>query len=51
VRARLSVPADLSEDRLREIALADPQVVKHLEGKTVTKVVVAAGRLISIVAN
>jgi leucyl-tRNA synthetase len=51
VRARLTVPADISEDRLRELALADPQVVKHLEGKTVRKVVVAAGRLISVVAS
>jgi leucyl-tRNA synthetase len=51
VRARLTVPADSSEERLREIALSDPQVVKHLEGKTVRKVVVAGGKLVSIVAN
>ncbi len=51
VRARLTVPADSSEERLREIALSDPQVVKHLEGKTVRKVVVAGGRLVSIVAG
>jgi leucyl-tRNA synthetase len=51
VRARLTVPADTSEDRLRELALADPQVVRHLEGKAVRKVVVAAGRLVSIVAE
>ena len=51
VRARLTVPAETSEDRLRELALADPQVVRHLEGKTVRKVVVAAGRLVSIVAG
>ena len=51
VRARLTVPADTPEDRLRELALADPQVVKHLEGKAVRKVVVAAGRLVSIVAG
>jgi leucyl-tRNA synthetase len=50
LRARLTVPADTSEDRLRELALADPQVAKHLEGKTVKKVVVAGGRLVSIVA-
>jgi leucyl-tRNA synthetase len=49
VRARLTVPADASEEQLRELALADPQVKKHLEGKTVKKVVVAAGRLVSIV--
>jgi leucyl-tRNA synthetase len=54
VRARLTVPADASEDDLRQRALADPQVVKHLEGKTVRKVVVAggqAGRLVSIVVG
>ena len=51
VRARLTVPADTPEDRLREIALADPQVAKHLEGKTVRKVVVAGGRLVSVVAS
>ena len=51
VRARLTVPADTSEERLREIALSDPQVVKHLEGKTVRKVVIAGGRLVSIVAG
>jgi leucyl-tRNA synthetase len=51
VRARLTVPADISEDRLRELAVVDPQVLKHLEGKTVRKVLVAAGRLVSIVAS
>jgi leucyl-tRNA synthetase len=51
VRARLTVPADSGEDQLRELAFADPQVAKHLEGKTVRKVVVAAGRLVSIVAS
>jgi len=51
VRARLTVPADTSEDQLRELALADPQVARHLEGKTVRKVVVADGRLVSIVAG
>jgi leucyl-tRNA synthetase len=50
VRARLTVPADTSEERLRESALADPAVVKHLEGKTVKNVLVApGGRLVSIV--
>jgi leucyl-tRNA synthetase len=51
VRGRLTVPADTPEDRMREIALADSQVAKHIEGKTVKKVVVAAGRLVSIVVS
>jgi leucyl-tRNA synthetase len=54
LRARLTVAADTSDDDLRTRALADQQVVKHLEGKTVRKVVVAggsAGRLVSIVVG
>jgi len=51
LRARLTVPADVSEEQLRQIALSDPAVVKHLQGKTVRKVVIANGRLVSIVAN
>jgi leucyl-tRNA synthetase len=51
VRARLTVPADTTEENLRELALADPQIAKHVEGKTVRKVVVAAGRLVSIVVS
>jgi leucyl-tRNA synthetase len=52
VRARLTAPGDATDEQLRGLALADPQVVKHLEGRTVRKVVVAGGqsRLISIVA-
>jgi leucyl-tRNA synthetase len=54
LRARLTVSADTSDEQLKEAALADPQVQKHLEGKTVRKVVVAGGatgRLISIVVG
>ena len=34
VRARLTVPADVDEDELRERALADPAVRSHTAGKT-----------------
>jgi leucyl-tRNA synthetase len=49
VRGRVTVPADTPEAELQQIALADPQIKKHLEGRTVRKVIVAAGRLINIV--
>jgi leucyl-tRNA synthetase len=54
LRARLTVPAGTSEDDLKTQALADPQIQKHLDGKTVRKVVVAGGsanRLVSIVVS
>jgi leucyl-tRNA synthetase len=48
VRSRLTVPADTSEQELERLALADPAVQAHLAGKTVRKVVVAKGRLVSL---
>ena len=51
VRGRVTVPADITEDALREIALADPQVRQHTDGKTIKKVVVARGKLVSIVVG
>jgi leucyl-tRNA synthetase len=49
VRARLTVPAGLSDDDLRERALADGSVKAHTTGKTIRKVVVAKGPLVSVV--
>jgi leucyl-tRNA synthetase len=49
VRSRLTVPAESSEKELEEMALADPAVMAHLAGKQVKKVVVAKGRLVSLV--
>jgi leucyl-tRNA synthetase len=51
VRARLTVPVDVSEDALRDRALADPQVQHYTAGKTVRKVVVAGGKLVSVVVS
>jgi leucyl-tRNA synthetase len=49
VRSRLTVPAESSEKELEQLALADPAVMAHLAGKQVKKVVVAKGRLVSLV--
>ena len=54
LRSRLTVPTGISDDDLRTQALADPQVAKYLEGKTVRKVVVAGGavsKLVSVVVS
>ena len=51
LRARITAPADASEDQLRELALADSAVQAHTSGKTIRKVVVAKGPLVSIVVS
>ena len=51
LRARLTVPADISKEDLEAQALADSNVTTHTDGKTVRKVIVIPGKLVNIVAN
>jgi len=51
VRSRLTVPAEASEQELERLALADPAVQTYTNGKTVRRVVVARGRLVSVVVQ
>jgi len=51
LRARLTVPADIEESELQALALADPHVKQYLDGKTIKKVMVARGRLVSVVVS
>ncbi len=51
VRARLTVPAGLSDEALQAAALADPAVKAHADGRTIRKVVVAKGPLVSVVVS
>jgi len=49
VRARVTVAAEASEDEIKAAALANEAVQKYLEGKPPKKVIVAKGRLVSVV--
>jgi leucyl-tRNA synthetase len=51
VRSRINAPADASEDQMRDLALADAVVKNHVQGKTIRKVVVAKGKLVSVVVS
>jgi leucyl-tRNA synthetase len=51
LRSRLTVPLDVTEDALKERALADAAVRVHTAGKSVQKVVVAKGKLVNIVVK
>ncbi|HSG44249.1 MAG TPA: leucine--tRNA ligase [Anaerolineales bacterium] len=49
VRDRITIPAEASEDEIKTKALASEVVQKYLDGKEPKKVIVANGRLVSIV--
>ena len=49
VRGRIEVAPDVTEDALREAALADEGVQRALAGREVAKVIVRAPKLVSIV--
>jgi leucyl-tRNA synthetase len=51
VRARMTSPADSSEDQLREQALVDPAVQAYTTGKTIRKVVIGKGPIVSVVVS
>jgi leucyl-tRNA synthetase len=51
LRARLTVPADVTEAELERLALADPAVGTHTAGRRIVKVVVARGRLVNVVVG
>ena len=51
VRGRAVVPADASEETVKTVALGLDNVVRHVEGKTIVKVVVIPGKLVSIVVK
>jgi len=50
VRDKLQVPPTITDDALRELALAAPGVVRTLGGQPVSRVIIRAPKLVSIVA-
>ncbi len=51
LRGRVTVPAGTSDDAIKAAALADPAVASHTQGRTVKNVIVAGGKLVSIVVQ
>jgi leucyl-tRNA synthetase len=46
VRDRIPVPADLSEEEAKRLALESPQARRHLNGRTVQRVIFVPGRML-----
>jgi leucyl-tRNA synthetase len=51
IRARITVPADAEEAKVREVALADEKIKAAIDGKEIVKVLVVKGRLVNIVVK
>jgi leucyl-tRNA synthetase len=51
IRARVQVPSGADEAAHKAVALADPAVKPHIEGKTLVKAVIVPGRLINLVVK
>ena len=51
VRARIEMPVDVDQKTAQATALAEPNVAKFIEGKTLRKTILVPGRLLNLVAN
>jgi leucyl-tRNA synthetase len=51
IRSRITVPVDAGEDMLEKAALADEQVQKHIEGKTIRKKIIVPGKLVNLIVG
>jgi len=51
VRGRLIVAAAATQDEVREFAMTHENVLRHLEGKSIKKLIVVPGKLVNVVAG
>ncbi|MCA1589336.1 MAG: class I tRNA ligase family protein, partial [Acidobacteria bacterium] len=51
LRSRVFAPPHSANDELEKLALADPKVLEHTDGKQIVKVVVVPGRLVNVVVK
>jgi len=51
LRAKISVPTGADKAQIEKIALQDENVTRHIEDKTINKVIVVPGRLVNIVVK
>ena len=47
----IDVALDLQREQIEQLALAEPNVQRFMEGLTVRKIIVVAGKIINIVAG
>ena len=50
-RGELEVDVSADKAAIEKLALSDERVIRHIEGKTIRKIVVVPGRIVNIVAT
>jgi leucyl-tRNA synthetase len=50
LRGKVQAPPDSPREELQEMALAEPNVQRHIEGKDVKKIIVIPGKLVNVIA-
>jgi leucyl-tRNA synthetase len=51
LRGNLSAPPTATQEKVSELALADPKVAPHVEGKTIVKTIFVPGKLLNFVVK
>ncbi len=51
LRSTINIHLDASQDEVENLALKDPTIMRHLEGKTIRKIIVVKNKICNIVAN
>ncbi|AOU99714.1 leucine--tRNA ligase [Acidihalobacter yilgarnensis] len=51
LRGEIAVPADAAAEFIEQVALAEPNVQRFMEGKTVRKIITVPGRLVNVVVG
>ncbi|GAB6168094.1 leucine--tRNA ligase [Clostridium carnis] len=51
IKAKINVPTDLGDEGIKEVSLANENIIAATEGKAIVKVIVIKGRLVNIVVK
>lgn len=51
LRGQINVAADAPNDAVQALALDDPNIKRHIEGKSIVKVIVIPGKLVNVVVR
>jgi len=51
VRGRIKLPAEASREEIEASAMANPDVLRHIDGRELVRLVVVPGKLVNIVVR